>query len=316
MDKVLITSRSFGRVSDKPLQILKDAGIDYTLMGADFDERKFRELVPDYDALIIGAHKFYPEDMKRCPNLKIICKHGTGLDNIYLDTAKELGITVTNVPAMNSNAVADLAFGHILNASRGISIANARVHAGEWKTYTGRDVYKKVLGLAGFGAIAKNVARRARGFSMQVLAYDPYVKEVPDEFRDYVRLVDFDRLIKESDIISIHVPLTAETRNLFNKQAIYGMKKEAYLINTSRGGIIDEADLYECMKNGHLSAAALDVAEVEPMERDNPLLTLENVTVTPHMGMYSVEALSAVSIVCAQNVVKKLHGEIPDYVIV
>lgn len=316
MKKVLITSRSFGKVSDEPLQILKDAGIEVTLMGTDFDEERFKEAIPEYDALIIGAHKFYPEDMRRCPNLKIICKHGAGLDNIYLDVAKELGITVTNVPAMNSNAVADLAFGHILNISRGISAANARVHNGEWKTYTGKDVYKKTLGLVGFGAIAKNVARRAHGFSMQVLAYDPFVKEVPEEFNDYVKLVDFDTVVKMSDIISIHVPLTDETRNLFDKKTIYKMKKEAYLINTGRGGIINEADLYECMKAGHLGGAALDVVEVEPIENNNPLLTLENVVITPHMGMYSVEAISAVSIVCAQNVVKKLQGENPDYMVV
>jgi len=316
MKKVLITSRSFGKVSDEPLNILKDAGLDVTLMGTNFDEEKFKEVIPEYDALIIGAHKFYSEDMKRCPNLKIIAKHGAGLDNINLEDAKELGITVTNVPAMNSNAVADLAFGHILNICRGISYGNAKVHNGEWKTYTGRDVYKKTLGLIGFGAIAKNVARRASGFSMDVLAYDPFVKEVPEEFKDYVKLVDFDTVVKNSDIISIHVPLTEETRNMFNKETIYSMKKEAYLVNTGRGGIINEADLYDCMKAGHLGGAALDVVEKEPIEKDNPLLTLENVVITPHMGMYSVEAINAVSMVCAKNVVKKLQGETPDYVVV
>ncbi|SNS17680.1 D-isomer specific 2-hydroxyacid dehydrogenase, NAD binding domain [Anaerovirgula multivorans] len=190
------------------------------------------------------------------------------------------------------------------------------MHNGEWKPYIGKDVYKKVLGLVGFGAIAKNVARRANGFSMQVLVYDPFVTEVPDVFKNYVQLVDFDTLVKESDIISIHVPLTDETKDLFDKQTIYSMKKEAFLINTGRGGIINEVDLYECMKSGHLGGVALDVVEVEPMTKDNPLLTLENLIVTPHIGMYSLEAISAVSIVCAQNIVKKLKGEAPDYLIV
>lgn len=313
MKKVLITSRSFGSSSDIPFQILNKAGIGYTLMGADFDEEKFTEIVPEYDALIIGAHMFYPNDMKRCPKLKIICKHGVGLDNIYLDDAKELGITVTNVPATNSNAVADLTFGHILNVSRGISISNMRVHNGVWKPYIGRDVYKKVLGLVGFGAIAKNVARRAYGFDMQVLVYDPFVKEVSDEFKDYVQLVDFEILVKESDIVSIHAPLTDETKNLFDEKTIYNMKKEAYLINLGRGGIINETDLYICMKANHLAGAALDVLEVEPMTRDNPLLTLENLVVTPHIGMYSSEAIAAVSIVCAQNVAKKLQDQLPHF---
>lgn len=316
MKKVLITSRSFGKTSEKPFQILKEAGIKYTLMGENFEEETFKKVIPEYDALIIGAHKFYPEDMEKCPNLKIICKHGAGLDNIYLEDAKRLGITVTNVPAMNANAVADLAFGHILNISRGISLSNTRVHSGQWKSYIGKDVYKKTLGLVGFGAIAKNVARRAKGFSMHVLAYDPFVKELPEEFKDYVQLADFNEVVTQSDIVSIHVPLTKETKDLFDKEVIKNMKKDAFLINTSRGGIINEKDLYECMKEGHLEGAAIDVVEKEPMEKENPLLTLENLVVTPHIGMYSIEAINAVSIICAQNTAKKLNGETPDYIIV
>lgn len=316
MKKVLITSRSFGKTSDKPLEILRNADIEYTLMGENFDEEEFKKVIPQYDALIIGAHTFDPEDMKRCSNLKIIAKHGAGVDNIDLAEAAKLGITVTNVPAMNANAVADLAFGHIVNISRGISNADKEVHNGEWKTYTGKDVYKKVLGLIGFGSIAKNVGRRAKGFSMKVLAYDPFVKELPEEFKDYVELVDFQTIVKESDIISIHVPLTEDTKDLFDKETIYNMKKEAYLVNTARGGIINEQDLYECMKEGYLSGAALDVVEEEPIDLNNPLLTLENAVITPHMGMYSIEAISAVSIACAENIVKRFRGEKPDYIIV
>jgi D-3-phosphoglycerate dehydrogenase len=254
--------------------------------------------------------------MRKCTKLKIIAKHGAGLDNICLPEAKELGISVTNVPAMNANAVADLAFGHILNISRGISIAEARVKKGEWKTYTGRDVYNKNLGLVGFGAIAQNVARRAKGFSMKIFVYDPFLKEIPNEFKGYVNIVKFDKLISISDFISLHLPLTDETKDMFNKETLLSMKKEAFLINTARGGIINEKDLYECMKNGHLAGVALDVTEKEPINMDNPLLMLENVVVTPHMGMYSIEAINAVSIVCAKNVVKKLEGKDPEYVVV
>jgi len=316
MEKVLVTSRSFGKTSNRPFEILKDGGLEFTLMGADFDEETFAKAVPEYDALIIGAHPFHPEDMERCKKLKIICKHGAGLDNINLEKAKELGITVTNVPAMNSNAVADLAFAHILNSSRGVSQANAWVHQGQWKTFIGRDVYGKTLGLVGFGAIAKNVARRGRGFSMKVLAYDPYLKEVPEEFREYVTLCDFETVSTQSDIVSIHVPLTDETRNLFDKTVVMGMKKEAFLINTGRGGIINEKDLYDCMKAGQLLGAALDVTDSEPIQKDNPLLELENVVITPHIGMYSLEAINAVSVICAENAVKKLKGDTPSYVVV
>jgi len=316
MQKVLVTSRSFGKTTDRPFQILQEAGLEYTLMGSDFSQEAFARAVPDYDALIIGAHPFDTADMERCGKLKIICKHGAGLDNIDLEKAREMGITVTNVPAMNANAVADLAFAHILNLCRGVSLTNAWVHQGQWKTFIGRDVYQKTLGLVGFGAIAKNVALRARGFSMKVLAYDPYVKELPGEFSDYVTLCDFETAVTQSDIVSIHVPLTEETRNLFDKQTLMKMRKDAYLVNTGRGGIINEADLYTCMKEGWLTGAALDVTETEPIQTGNPLLTLENVVVTPHIGMYSREALGAVSVICAENAVKKLSGVPPRFMVV
>ena len=316
MKKVLVTSRSFGKVSDEPLNILKEAGLEVTLMGADFDEEKFKAAVPEYDALIIGAHKFYPEDMAKCEKLQIICKHGAGLDNIYLDEAKAQGVRVTNVPAMNANAVADLAVAHMLNVCRGVSLCSANVKSGQWKTYIGKDMYHKTLGLIGFGNIAKNVARRAHGFSMDVIAYDPYVKEIPEEFKEYVRLGTLDEVIENGDFVSIHVPLTEETRDMFNKESMGRMKEGAYLINTGRGGIVNEADLYEAVKSGHLGGAALDVTASEPIEADNPLLTLDNVVITPHIGMYSFEAINAVSVVCAKNVVKQLSGETPDFVLV
>ncbi len=316
MKKVLITSRSFGKTSPKPFEVLESGGITYTLMGEDFNEEKFKEVIPQYDGLIIGAHPFYPEDMARCSHLKIIAKHGAGLDNIYLEDAARQGICVTNVPAMNANAVADLAFAHILNISRGVSITNERIHNGEWKTFIGKDVFEKTLGLIGFGAIAKNVARRAQGFSMKVLVFDPYVTEVPEEFQDFVTLADLETVTENSDIISIHVPLTESTKYLFDKERILKMKKEAYLINTGRGGIIHEQDLYKCMKNGHLAGCAVDVTEHEPIEKDSPLLELENFVVTAHIGMYSIEAISAVSVVCAENVAKVLNGEEPRFKIV
>ena len=314
--KVLVTSRSFGKVSQEPLEILKKAGREVIFMGTDYTDEKFEAAIPDCDALIIGAHKFTPELMAQCKKLQIIAKHGAGLDNIDLPAAKNLGVTVTNVPAMNANAVADLALAHMLNLCRGVSLCAKNVQNGIVKIHIGRDLYAKTLGLVGFGNIAKNVARRARGFSMKVIAYDPYIKEVPEEFAEYVRLGTLDEVIEQCDFISIHVPLTDETKNMFNKDSMYRMKQGAFLINTSRGGIVNEADLYDVCKDGHLGGAALDVTETEPVQQDNPLLTLDNVVITPHIGMYSFEAVNAVSIVCAQNVAKKLTGEIPDYVVV
>jgi D-3-phosphoglycerate dehydrogenase len=316
MPKLLVTSRSFGQTSDRPFQILDQAGIAYTLMGIDFNYDVFKVAVQEYDALIIGAHKFDPEDLAKCDKLQIICKHGTGLDNIPLEMAKEKGIPVTNVPSMNADAVADLTFAHMLNISRGISHSSAGVRAGKSKTFTGRDVWGKTLGLVGFGAIGKAVSRRAAGFSMNVLVFDPYVEAPPDELKGIVTFCGFDRIIAECDIVSIHVPLTDETKDLFDKNTIMCMRKDAILINTARGGIVNEGDLYECMRGGHLFGAALDVTVEEPTNADNPLLSLDNVVITPHIGMYSVEALSAVGIVCAENVARIFHGEEPLYRVV
>ncbi len=307
--KVLITSRSFGNISEEPMNLLKAAGFEINKMGADFSQEKFEEIVPEYDALIIGAHEFSEAAMERCTKLKIICKHGAGLDNIHQEKAKALGIIVCNVPGTNSNAVADLAFGMMLAAARNIVLTDRKVHEGKWQTAIGVDVCNKTLGLMGFGAIAKNVARRATGFGMKVLAYDPYVKELPPEFKSYVTLCTEDEVLTGCDFLSLHLPLTDGTRDMIREQQLAQMKQGAYVINTSRGGIVNEKALYEALVSGHLAGAALDVSEVEPMAAENPLRTLENVIITPHIGMYSREAIGAVSLICAQNVAACAEGK-------
>lgn len=306
--KVLITSRSFGKIGDSARRILEDAGIQIHNISVGFDQKVFERIIPEYDALIIGAHDFSEADMERCPNLKIICKHGVGLDNIHLQKAKELGIAVCNAPGTNAGAVADLTFGLMLSVCRKIGHSSALVRQGVWKSHIGRDVCNKTLGLLGFGAIAKNVARRAKGFDMQVLAYDPYVKELPGEFEGYVKLCDFKEVISGCDILSVHMPLTPETKYIVSYDAIAQMKDGAYIINTARGGIVEEKALYDALVAGKLSGAAMDVVESEPMTADHPLLSLDNVVVTPHIGMYSEEAINAVSVICAQNVVACLEG--------
>ena len=295
--KVLITSRSFGKISNEPLDILTKAGFEVTMKGKDFDQAEFEAMILEYDALIIGAHEFPEEVMERCPRLKIICKHGAGLDNIHLEKAKELGIAVCNVPGTNSNAVADLTFGLMLAVARNIVSTNRWVHEGRWQTAIGVDVCGKTLGLMGFGAIAKNVARRANGFGMKVLAYDPYVKELPEEFRSYVTLCSENEVISGCDFLSLHLPLNDETRNMISAPQLASMKAGAYVINAARGGIVNEKDLYEALVSGHIAGAAMDVSEVEPMAAENPLRTLDNVIITPHIGMYSKEAIGAVSVI-------------------
>lgn len=307
MPKILITSRSFGRVSLEPIDLLKQNNIDFSIMQGDYEEEKFIGLLQDCDALIIGAHQLSAKAVENAEKLKLVCKHGAGLDNIDLELAKKHNIKVTNVPAMNSNAVADLTMGLMLDVSRQISFAKASVKDGKWEKVIGEDVYSKTLGLVGFGAIAKNVARRAKGFNMKVYAYDPFVKELDAEF-SYVTLTSLDEVIRRADFLSLHVPLTKDTYDLIDENKIELMKKGSYIINTSRGGIVNEQALYKFLANGHIKGAGLDVTEKEP-PFGSPLLTLDNVTILPHMGMYSVEAIGSVSLVCAQNIVRYFGGQ-------
>jgi len=307
--KVLITSRSFGRIGDSARNLLLNGGFEISNISADFHQEEFERMIPEFDALIIGAHDFSEADMERCPKLKIICKHGVGLDNIHLSKAKELGIAVCNAPGTNSNAVADLTFGLMLSVARKIGYSSSLVRQGVWKSHIGEDVCGKTLGLLGFGAIAKNVARRAKGFGMKVLAYDPFVPVLPEEFEGHVRLCTMDKVITTCDFLSVHVPLTPQTRNIISTEALAKMKQGAYVINTARGGIVDEQALYEALVSGHLNGAAMDVVEREPMQAEHPLLSLPNVVVTPHIGMYSKEAINAVSEICARNVVACAEGK-------
>lgn len=300
--KLLVTSRSFGTVGDEATNLLRDAGIQIDHATA----AQFEALIENYDALIIGAHPFLPELMEKCHNLKIICKHGAELDNIPLDKAKELGITVTNVPGVNSHRVADLTFGLLLAVARQISYTDRLVHSGKWQTATGTDVYGKTLGLLGLGAIGKNVALRAKGFGMTVLAYDPFVQALPEDF-SHVTLCDLDYVLQNSDFLSLHLPLNSETVKILTEEKLLMMKRGSYVINTAKGELIDEDALFHLLKAKHLAGAALDVCTVEPIEPLNPLLTLENVIITPHIGVYSKEAIAQVSLSCAKSVLSKLN---------
>lgn len=312
MKKVLITSRSFGKMSDEPMRILEEAGFETIRMGTDFDMEKFETILPDCDALIIGAHPLRPELLDRCKKLKIVCKHGVGLDNLPLEKLKACGIAATNTPGTNSEAVADLAFALMLDVSRNVTLSERHLKEGLHKQDVGLDVYGKTLGLLGFGKIGQAVARRARGFSMRVLAYDPYLKETTEGL-GFVKIVDREQIFTDSDFVSVHLPLTPETQGSVGREELSRMKKEACLINTARGGIVDEKVLYELLANGGLRAAGLDVTEKEPTEADDPLLTLDNVVVTNHIGMYSREAITAVSLLCAQAVADIFAGREPKH---
>lgn len=308
--KLLVTSRSFGKTSDVPIVKLQAAGFQIVNMGEDFDAVRFETLLPQMDALIIGAHTLRPEMLDKCKKLRIICKHGVGVDNIPVEKAHDCGIIVANAPGANSQAVADLAFGLMLDVSRGISRSAALAKTGLHKRTMGRDVWGKTLGILGLGRIGYALAKRAEGFDMRVLAYDPYLRTAPEGFKN-LHLTELDELLCVSDFVSVHLPLNKSTQGFINAARIAKMKRDAVLINTSRGGVVDEDALCAALKNGMLRGAGLDVTAEEPVSAQNPLLQLENVVVTDHIGMYSLEATEAVSLICAEAVLDVFEGREP-----
>lgn len=245
-------------------------------------------------------------------SLKAVGRLGVGLDNIDLESARSRGVPVVYARNANAVSVAEYVISAVLLVSRNLYAASDDVKAGGWdrKRFTGFEVYGKTLGLVGVGEISRRVARRASAFGMRVAGYDPYV--APYDYPAVelgVELVEFDALLAESDFISLHVPLIPDTRRLFSLPAFKKMKPNAWIFNTSRGGIVDEADLARALDEGLVGGAVLDVLEREPPAKDNPLLNQDRVVLTPHIAGLTEEAQVNTSVLVAREVIKVLRGE-------
>ncbi len=272
---------------------------------------ELKKIIPDYDAIIIRSETKLKKDIiESASRLKVIGRAVIGLDNVDLPAATKKGIVVMNTPQENAIAAAEHTIAMMLAASRKIPQATASMRQGKWekKRFMGVELYNKILGLIGIGVIGTIVADRARGLKMKVIGYDPYLSPEVAEKKG-VELVSLDELLARSDFISVHTPLTEETRNLLDRNAMAKMKNGVILINCARGGIINERDLYDAVKAGRVAGAALDVFEKEPAV-GNPLLELEEVITTPHLGASTGEAQENVAIAIAQQVVEYLlRGE-------
>lgn len=247
--------------------------------------------------------------------LKIICNYAVGFDNINLVEATKRGIYVTNTPGVLTETTADLAFTLLMTCARRITESYKYVKNGKWKTWDpmlllGQDIYGATLGLIGLGRIGAAVAKRAQGFNMKILYYDVFRNKEVEEALG-LTYVSLEELLKSSDFISVHVPLTESTKHLINKDTLSLMKKTAVLINTARGPIVNEKDLYEALKEGTIWSAGLDVTDPEPMAMDNPLLDLDNVVVVPHIASGSIVTRTKMATMVAQNMIAGLKGEVP-----
>lgn len=311
---ILILSRSFGREYKQPLKILEKNGCKTNFlsnMDRPLKEEDLLKLTSDVDGIIVGAEKITKKIINNTKKLRVISKHGVGVDNIDLRAATKKGIIVTNVPDANFNAVADLTFGLMITAARSICEADRTVRNGQWKKYIGVELWEKTLGVIGTGKIGKAVITRSRGFNMKVLAYDLFKDEAFARKHDF-SYVPFKSVLENSDFVTIHVPLTEKSRNLIGEKELRIMKKTSYLINAARGEIIDEDALYKALINGWIAGAALDVFKNEPLT-DSSLLTLQNITLTPHIGAYSYEAIKKMGEVSVINLLNVLKGKQPLY---
>lgn len=243
------------------------------------------------------------------PQLKVISQMAVGYDNIDIAAATERGIPVGNTPGVLTEATADLTFALLLAAARRIVEGVNYIKAGEWKTWEpetllGADLTGATLGIVGWGRIGQAVAKRASGFDMRIIAHS---RSPISE--DGVKQVDFDTLLAKSDFVSLHTPLTPETRHLINREALRKMKRTAILINTARGPIVDQEALYDALTDGTIAYAALDVTDPEPMRPDHPLLSLPNVTIVPHIGSASVQTRNRMAEIAADNLLAGLSGK-------
>lgn len=259
--------------------------------------------------------KFTRDVIAQLKGVRVIANVAVGYDNVDLEAATEAGILVTNTPDVLTDTTADLAFALLLAVARRVVEGHHYVHSGQWKKWAidllvGHDVHHKVLGIVGFGRIGRAVARRARGFDMQVLYTDPVRAPVELETELHAQYVPLDELLRRADFVSLHVPLSDQTRHLIGTRELQLMKPTAILINTARGPIVDEAALVEALEKGLIAGAGLDVFEHEPQVHPG-LLRLQQVVLTPHIGSASIDTRRKMCLMAAQNALAALRGERP-----
>lgn len=302
--KVLVTPRSFGKYSKEPYDHLKEAGIEVVknLTNGILKKEQLKDLVKDVSGVIAGIDPFDLEVLKAAPQLVGISKYGVGTDNIDLKYCKQAGIEVTITKGANSHAVADYAFSLMLAAARRVVEIDRGCHIGDWSKKVSKDIFGKKIGVLGLGAIGKGVIERAKGFQMDLYGYDIYRDETFIK-ENQIHFVSVKEIFKECDFISIHLPLTKETKHLVDENMLNLAKPNLVLVNTARGGIIDEEALYHMLKAGKLLGVGLDVFEHEPAA-ESPLLTLPNVIVGSHTAASTIGTVDQMSKIAVDNIIR------------
>ena len=308
MARVLITTVPFAEHNRLPLDLMESIGADYTInpLGRRLREDELSEMASDAEILIAGTEPITARVMDAAPQLKLISRVGIGLDSVDLLAARDRGIAVSYTPEAPAPAVAELAIGLMLTLLRHTHVANLSMHRGEWHRYMGRRIPEVTIGIIGTGRIGSRVLRRLVPFgSPRILVNDlePKPNLVPELRLEWVGK---DTIYREADVISLHLPMTEQTRNMIRREHLLQMKSDALLINTSRGGIVNETDLFNVMTEGHLGGAAIDVFTDEPYA--GPLGQIERCMLTSHMGSMSVDCRTRMEIEATEEAVRFLRG--------
>lgn len=309
MSKVLITTVPFGDKNSQPLDQLKAAGIDYLVnpIGRKLKEDELAEMISDFDVLIAGTEPITEKVMNRAPSLKLISRVGIGLDSVDLLAAERRSIQVSYTPDAPAPAVAELTIGLMLTLLRSVHVANAQMHRGEWHRHFGRRIAEVTIGIIGAGRIGGRVLRHLTAFGSPRILVNDLATDHTVVAGPRLEWVDKEVIYREADMISLHVPLTVQTKNMIRSEQIATMKSDALLINTSRGGIINEADLAEALRNGRIGGAAIDVFDHEPY--GGALATLDRCLLTSHMGSMSVDCRTRMEIEATEEAVRFLTGQ-------
>lgn len=306
--KIVVTPRGFAKCGLDNVKIIEDAGfcLEYNDTGKAYTKEEFYQKTEDADGIVVGVELVDREYIDSHPKLKAVVKFGVGTDNIDVEYCKEKGIFVGRTVGSNSRSVAETAISFVIADSKNLfeSIADTRAHG--WSKMTGYEIEGKTIGIAGFGAIGRKVARMAYGLGMKVLAYDPYYIDEETVKAFDVEVVSFEEILKRADFVSLHMPLTKETKNMVSLEHMKTMKPNAVLINTARGGIVNEADLYVALTEKIIRAAYFDVLENEPPKEDEPLLGLPNFYLTPHIASRSKEAEKKTADMATQVIIDAL----------
>lgn len=312
--RLLVTPTSYGK-NDPRLRSELEALVGeviYNPTGKPLTSLEVARLLPGVDGYIAGLDMIDRAALDAADRLQVIARYGVGIDSVDLVAAAEKGISVTNTPGANAISVAELALGLMLALARQIPEAAAAAHQGKFPRLSGVSLEGKTVGILGLGAIGKQLARRLAGFDCRVLAYDPFPDDVFIQSHA-VLLRPIDEILREADFISLHMPLLPGTRGMVNREFLSKMKKGAYLVNTSRGEVVDERALLDALQTGRLRGAALDAFQVEPPDPTHPLLALPNVIATPHLGAQTDGATSNMGWMAMHDCLAVLRGEEPHY---